>query len=141
MVVFNSLWQNFLIQHYEFVCSCFMIKMMYIQQMYYLSAQLDDPLGIRVTSIIGFLCSVCLFSVLCLSILHYIFLILLQYNICPPYSLQYKFLLGKVVRREFSTTCCWPNIFCHKMITRGWILVFEVSITILMSIIWCLYIK
>ena len=79
-----------------------------------------------------FLCSlsvylfpVCL-SVLCLSVTF--FLILLQYNICQTCTLQYKFLRGKVMRREFLATYCCFNILCHKMITSGQILVFEVSI-------------
>jgi len=32
------------------------------------------------------------------------------------------------VRRKFRATCCCPNMFCHKMITSGQILMFEVSI-------------
>ena len=32
------------------------------------------------------------------------------------------------MRREFRATCGCPNIFCHKMITSGPILMFEVSI-------------
>ena len=31
------------------------------------------------------------------------------------------------MRREFSAICCYPNICCHKMITRGPILTFLVS--------------
>ena len=38
------------------------------------------------------------------------------------------FRRGKVARREFRATCCCPNIFCHKMITSGPIIIFEVSI-------------
>ena len=37
------------------------------------------------------------------------------------------FLLGMVLRREFRAICCCPNIFCHKMITSGLILMFHVS--------------
>ena len=32
------------------------------------------------------------------------------------------------MRREFRATCGYLNIFCHKMITSGWILMFHMSI-------------
>ena len=75
--------------------------------------------GIKVASVIEIWVSL---FFLCLSVTF--FLILLQYNICPPYALRYKFLLGREVRAIY---CCF-YIICYKMITRGHILVFKVSI-------------
>ena len=37
------------------------------------------------------------------------------------------------MRREFRATYCFSYIFCHKMITCGWILVFELSIELYWS--------